>query len=208
MSLATYADLKATVIRFSGRDDLSDLLDDFIALTEEQIYSNEIMPLRLRGFETTAALVTIAGTNAVAIPATYLQARSITLDSGGVEREMFFNSPSALPKRSGSGIPVSFTVEGDSLVFDVTPDGVYNISFHYYAKPTALSASNTTNFVLTNHPSIYLNGCLSELKSYASEIQDAEAYFGKFIRSIKGAIRNDRTGRYVNAQGRVQGSTP
>ena len=208
MSLDTYANLKAAVIRFSGRDDLSDLLDDFIDLTEEKIYSNEMMPLRLRGFETSSTLQTIAGTNAVALPTGYLQARSIALTSGGKEREMFFNSPSALPKKSGSGIPVSFTVEGDNLVFDVTPDGVYDIEFVYYGKPTALSSTNTTNFVLTNHPSIYLDGCLSELYSYTSEIQDSEAYFGKFIRSIKGAIRNDRTGRYINAQGRVQGSTP
>jgi len=208
MSLATYADLKATVIRFAGRDDLSDKLDDFILLAEEQMYSNELMPLRLRGFESNDALATIAGTNAVALPATYLQARSITLNSGGTDRELFFNSPSALPKKSGSGIPTHFTIEGSNIVFDIVPDGVYAMEFVYYGKPTALSASNQTNFVLTNHPSIYLNGCLSELYSYTTELQDSEAYFAKFIRSIKGAIRNDRTGRYVNAQGRVQGSTP
>lgn len=208
MSLATYADLKATVIRFSGRDDLSDLLDDFIVLTEEQIYSNEMMPLRLRGLETTATAATISGTNTVALPTGYLQIRSITLNSGGVERELIFNSPSAIPKKSGSGIPVYFTIIGSNIVFDITPDGVYTLENSYYGKPTALSSSNQTNFVLTNHPTIYVNGCLSELKSFAGEIQDSEAYFGKFIRSIKGAIRNDRTGRYVNAQGRVQGSTP
>ena len=208
MSLDTYANLKAAVIRFSGRDDLSDLLDDFIDLTEEKIYSNEMMPLRLRGFETTAVAQTIAGTNSVALPANYLQTRSITLSSGGSERELIFNSPSAIPKKSGSGIPVYFTIEGDNITFDTTPDGAYDVNITYYEKPTALSSSNTTNFVLTNHPSIYLNGCLGELYSYTSELQDSEAYYGKFIRSIKGAIRNDRTGRYINAQGRVQGSTP
>lgn len=208
MSLDNYANLKAAVINFSGRDDLSSLVDDFLDLTEEQIYSNEIMPLRLRAFETNTTLQTIAGTNAVALPATYMQTRSITLNSGGVEREMFYNSPSALPKKAGSGIPVYFTIEGSNLVFDVTPDGVYDIEFAYYAKPTALSSSNTTNTVLTNHPSIYLFGCLSALYDYTSEPNDAESYFGKFIRSIKGAIRNDRTGRYANAQSRVRGSTP
>jgi len=208
MALSTYADLKAAVIRFAGRDDLTDSLDDFILLTEESMYSNEVAPLRLRGLEASTTLQTVAGTNSVAMPADYLEVRSIALNSGGVEREMFYNSPSAIPKKAGSGIPVYFTVEGSNLIFDVTPDAVYDIEFSYYGKATALSSSNQTNFVLTNHPSIYLSGCLSFLNDYTGEDEKSEYQFGKMIRAIKGAIRNDNSGRYPNAQARVRGSTP
>jgi len=208
MALSTYADLKAAVIRFAGRDDLTDSLDDFILLTEESMYSNEVAPLRLRGLEASTTLQTVAGTNSVAMPADYLEVRSIALNSGGVEREMFYNSPSAIPKKAGSGIPVYFTVEGSNLIFDVTPDSVYDIEFSYYGKATALSSSNQTNFVLTNHSSIYLSGCLSFLNDYTGEDEKSEYQFGKMIRAIKGAIRNDNSGRYPNAQARVRGSTP
>jgi len=53
MALDTYSNLKASVIAFSGRDDLSSQMDDFISLAEEAIYFNDVFPLRLQSMEHT-----------------------------------------------------------------------------------------------------------------------------------------------------------
>jgi hypothetical protein len=209
MALANYADLKTTVIKFSGRDDLSDNMDDFILLTEESIFFNEKSPLRLRAFESTVELSTVAGTKTVALPTGYLEARSATIEVGGGEFPLVLYGASALPTVSGSGFPKSFSVKGTNIEFDRVPDAVYTINFTYYAQPTALSSGSPTNTVLTNHPSIYLNGCLSILNSFTGELDRSEGYFNAMLRSIRGANRGDRDGRFSPApQGRVRGNIP
>lgn len=208
MSLSDYAGLKAEVIKFAGRDDLSDSMDTFISMAEEYMYSNEDQPLRISDLEAITTLVTVAGVNSVALPSTYLEARSLSIEAGGAEHEMRYYSPSTISKRSGTGVPSQFTVTGDTIVFDIAPDSVYNLNLTHYSQPVALDATNDTNAVLTKNPTIYLFGCLSAVYDLTSEPEDAEYYYSKMLRQIKGAIRNDRTGLYPSAQERVRGSTP
>lgn len=208
MALANYADLKAAVIKFSGRDDLSDTMDDFILLAEEMMFNNDGKPLRLRSMETTVQLSTVAGVKTLALPAEYLQARSATIEASGGEFDLVYYGASALPTVADSGIPRAFTVK-DEIQFDRTPDAVYTINFSYYAKPTALSSGSPTNSILTDNPSIYLNGCLSGVYELSGEFDLSEAYFNRMTRSIMGAIKADKSGRRTpGAQGRVSGSRP
>ena len=46
MALDTYANLKATIINFSGRDDLSSVIDDFIDMAEAEMYGNKTQTLQ------------------------------------------------------------------------------------------------------------------------------------------------------------------
>ena len=75
MALNSYANLKASIIAHSGRDDLSAVIDDFITLAEVLMFANET-PLRLRTFEVSETLTTIAGSNTIALPDGFLEARS------------------------------------------------------------------------------------------------------------------------------------
>ena len=208
MALDTFANLKATIVRYSGRDDLSDVIDDFITITESKMFNNEVATLLVDDLETTITLQTVAGTNSVALPSGYIESRSLTITAGGSETELYYNTPAAIRKRSVSGIPVYFTVEGSDITFDTTPDGVYDLEFTYRAKPTALSSSNQTNAILTNYPEIYLYGALSELYKYTSEPDDSAVYFNDFISAIKGANKGSRKRQHPQAQARVRGSTP
>ena len=208
MALDTYAALKTTVINFSGRDNLSDNMDDFILLAEEAMFNNESKPLRLRSMETTVELSTVAGVRTLALPAGYLEARSANIEAGGGEFSLRLYGASALPTVTGSGIPKAFTVK-DTIEFDRTPDAVYIINFSYYAKPTPLSSANPTNTILTNNPSIYLSGCLSFVNQFTGELDTAEGYLNNMLRAIRGAIKADKSGRRTpGAQARVSGSRP
>jgi hypothetical protein len=208
MALNNYANLKAAVIDYSGRDDLSARIDDFIQLCETDIYYNEKTPLRIRTMETTVQLSTVAGAQTLALPSDYLESRSASIEAGGAEYTLAMLSPSSLPKGVSSGIPRAFTVT-DTIKFDRTPDGVYTINFTYYALPTPLSSSNQVNTVLTLHPNIYLFGTLAQVYDFSGEPQMSEHYFNKMLRAIRGAIRGDRSGQYSpGAQAVVRGSTP
>lgn len=206
-ALTDYATLKASVITFTGRDDLSALFDTFVTLAETSMYNNELMPLRVSSMEVSASAQTIGGTNAVALPADYLAMRSLKLSSGGTEYELTYNSPSAL-QVYGSGQPQYFTISGANITFDYVPDGVYDLEIGYYSKPLQLDETNDTNVILTNYPDVYQWGCMSIVYDYTTEPELAEQFYNKMVRSIKGAMKSDGKGSRPNAAMRHRGITP
>ena len=208
MALDNFANLKASIVSYSGRDDLSPNMDDFIALAEEQIYSNNGNLLHLMAFSTKVTLTTTAGDNFLAFPAGFMAAQSISIVASGETTDLIYHSPPVLRLRSGTGTPQFYSVT-DTLIFDITPDDVYDIELTYYAKPTPLSSANPTNYVLTNFPSIYLFGALAQVYDFTDDLQNAESFGRKMVMRIVAAIKADKKARIgPNAAGQVRGSTP
>lgn len=208
MSISTYTTLKSAVFNFSGRDDLSESFDTFLQLAEQAIYHNEDQPLRTQDLITSTTLATVGGTNSVALPSDFLSALSVLIVSGGAKYELKNTSPAALQRSGDSGIPSAFAIT-DTIVFDRIPDGAYDIELTYYAKPETLDETNNTNVILTKYPSCYLYGCLSAVNELSGEENDAEAYYQKMLRAIRGAIRSSRKARHApGAVTVVRGPTP
>jgi hypothetical protein len=67
---------------------------------------------------------------------------------------------------SAAGKPQYYTVVGSQLEFIPTPDTQYEGELTYYAKIPALSDSNTSNWLLTYAPDLYLYGALIEAEPY------------------------------------------
>jgi hypothetical protein len=67
---------------------------------------------------------------------------------------------------SSTGKPKAYSIKGNDIQLRPIPDGVYEIEIAYYKHFTALSDSNTTNDMLTNHPDAYLYGALVEAEPY------------------------------------------
>jgi len=195
MSITSYSTLKTQVFAFSGRDDLSASFDTIVQGAEQHMYHNPDQPLRVQELISTTTITTVAGTNSLALPSGYLGALSALMVVGGEERELNITSPTALQRNGESGVP-SYIAIDDAIKFDYTPDGAYDIKLTYYAKPSALDATNSTNTILTNYPFIYLYGCLSIVNELSGEDQDAENYYQKMMRAIKGAIRSSRKKRF------------
>ena len=206
-ALTDYATLKAGVISFTGRDDLSPLFDTLLALGESAMYNNESKPLRVSSLESSTSLVTVGGTNAVALPTDYIALRSLKMTDGGEECELTYNSPSALQIGTG-GQPQYYTINGTNITFDAIPDGVYTLTLDYYARPAALDSTNDTNAILTNYPDIYMYACMFSVYDYTTEPQMSENYYNKMVRSIRGAMKADSKGLRPNAALRHRGITP
>ncbi|MGB0945015.1 MAG: phage adaptor protein [Marinomonas sp.] len=208
MSFDNYTELKKSIIKWSKRDDLDLLIDDFIRLAETNMFKSDGAheALEIRGEETTStASIT---TKNFALPDNYHSWRSIALVTDNNNNDLLYKAPNALFRRPGTGKPRYFTI-GSQVELDITPDQAYTVEVNYYKKPAALSSTNATNIVLDDHPDIYLNGALYFLFKYAQDSEQANAHQILYIDAINGANQSDRDGRYGPAPyARIDGPTP
>lgn len=187
MALATYNDLAASVANWAHRrsdsagtngETISSIIADCIALAEARVARD----LRLRGQIATTTLTTVAGTQSVSLPADWLETENITLMTS-IPRNMASITPEQMdarfPAGYDNGMPRFYTVIGSLLILGPTPDDAYDISLDYYQKFTALSGTNT-NWLLTNHPNIYLFAALHEFASYVKDAASSKWWFDKY----------------------------
>ncbi len=198
MALNNYSNLKAAVQDWSHRNDVANKMDDFILIAEQEMYNNSVEPLIVREQELRATADTGTTDRFLALPDGFNSMRRLLIDDKSTDAqqlELTYYSPEVLPVSSTAGMPCAFTVTSQ-IVFDRVPDAVYNVEMQYFGTPTALSAANPTNDILTNYPTIYLSGCLWALFRWAQDQESAASAYGDFIRAIQGANNADDQGRY------------
>lgn len=194
MALTNYDELQKEIIDWSHRGDLGTKIPDFIMLAENAMYSNDQEVLTTRSMETISTALT-AG-QYLSLPDNFESARSVRLvtsDNGGYLK---FQAPEQMRKDVSTGQPTFFTIVGNEIQFDRTPDSEYTIEIQYFRKAIPLSDDNLTNEILTNHPSIYLFGALVALNAYSLDTEQQSKYTQMFIGAIKGANKADKKGRY------------
>lgn len=207
MALSNYDDLVKSIENWSHRKDIGTIIPDFIALAEIEMYSNEAWQLQTRDMETASTLSTTA--KKISLPAGFEKARSVQLETGSGLCDVKYQAPEQLIRQASTGQPRFFTVIGNEIEFDRTPDSAYNLEIQYYKKPDPLTESNQINSVITNHPNIYLFGALHQLFLWSEDDNEATKYFAKMQSVIRGANKADKKGRYGAAPSmRVDGVTP
>jgi len=179
MAIATYADLQTSIANWLKRSDLTSIIPDFITLAEARIARD----LRLRKQVVNTTLSTVAGTQSVSLPSDFLEAENISLSNTTPPGALSVVTPEILdrkyPEAYVTGQPRVYTVLGDKVLFGPTPDAVYSVSLDYYQRWAALSASGT-NWLLTNHPNIYLFAALAEGAPYLMEDERAPLWESKY----------------------------
>lgn len=166
MALTTYADLKTSVGDWLNRTDLTSAIPDFISLAEAQIERN----LRTRQMivRSTASI----STEYSATPADFLEVKSFKLDTDP-KTPLGFESIDSMDTLSiiyrSSGKPVFFSVVGEQFRYLPVPDSAYTGELIYYAKLSKLSTANTTNWLLTSAPDVYLYGALMQAAPYLQD---------------------------------------
>jgi hypothetical protein len=209
MALDTYAALQAAVADYLARSDLTSQIPDFITLNESRM--NKV--LRTRYQETVSTITIDAATEA--LPTDFLEARTFVLSSSpNVVLE--FMSPTDLETTYASGAagrPLNFAIIGSNFKFGPTPDATYSGSLTYYAKIPALSDSNTTNWLLTNYPDLYLYGTLMEAAPFCASDDRIPIWMGLYDRAIAGLSQADERARWngsplvtrtdINVSGRI-----
>lgn len=208
MGFANRSELKLSIINWSNRTDIDLLVDDFINLTEKDMFKGTKVheSLQVKEMETTST----AGVNTkfFALPDDYGSLRSIRIILDNNSGKLRYKASNSLVRIAGTGQPNYFTI-GSQIEFDITPDQTYTVEVNYYKRVAPLSSVVTINTVLTNHPDIYLNGSLYFLHVYANDQEKAQMYQGLYADAIDGANQADEEGRYGPAPyARIEGATP
>lgn len=162
MALDTYANLKTSIAGWLNRSNLTAVIPDFITLAEAR-FNREI---RAPEMETRASVA--ASSEYVALPTGFLGMRSIYL-AGSPDRPLDYFAPQhlkTLRAETAAGQPAAYTIVDDQLLLVPAPSASPTLEMVYFAKIPALSDANTTNWLLTDHPDLYLSASLAAAEAY------------------------------------------
>lgn len=152
MALGTYAQLQTSVASWLDRDDLVTAIPDFITLAEAR-FNRE---LRVR--DMIVRKQAVSDKQYVQLPADWLHAKNIQIGTTVLEFKTM-DDADRLRATPMSGKTRYFTIVGSSLELLPTPSDDVQIEMAYYKNIPALS-SNSTNWLLTKAPDLYLYGSL------------------------------------------------
>lgn len=198
---ATLSDLKDAIRdecerRTHARFDAA--LPRFIAGAEQRMWHGSWPPLaserlRLREMETTTALTVTDGE--AELPADYLEGISLKweLDPRTAPR---YEAPDVFHVnryRFPNGYPVRYTIEAGNLLFSPKISG--ELTFTYYAEPTALVEDTDTNAVLQKHPMLYFHAALIEAYRWLRNDAKMQEHFGNYTALASGLLHSDRRAR-------------
>jgi hypothetical protein len=202
MALATYVDLQASVAAWLNRTDLTAVIPDFVTITESKI-SRE---LRLRKQITTSTLTTSIGVRGINLPTDWLEFENVSLLTSP-ERQLTYapveHMDVVYPNNGRNDTPSLYTIEGDQVLFGPTPDSTYTVSILYYAKFPAL-ATASTNWLLVNHPTAYLYGCLMQGCVYLKDKEGAQEFNALYVNVITDLQKQDDQAQHSGSSLRVR----
>ena len=196
MALTSYSTLKTSIANWLNRTDLTDeIADDFIILTEADFNSK----LRIRKMITQSSITIDSETES--LPSGFLQVRNFYILSGATKYALRYVSPSHMDQLRGtstSGTPEVYTILGDTFRFSPKPDTSYTGYINYYKTFDALSVSNTSNYILTNHPAIYLYGSLFHAANFLGGIEPGQVqqWQQMYVTAMERLERNDREDQF------------
>lgn len=167
MALDTYSGLKAAVADWLWRTDLTDQIPDFITLAEAQ------MNRRLRTRRNAARATATISSEYVTVPSSFGGPRTMKI-TGTPDQIVEYVSPENMTNLEAeyygtSGKPKFYTVMGGEFQFLPAPDSAYTAEMTYWERIPALSDSNTSNWVLADHPDAYLYGSLAQSAPYLKD---------------------------------------
>ena len=166
MALSTYSELKTSVADWLNRADLTSTVPDFISLAEAQIER------KLRTRQMIVRADATIDTEYSAVPADFLEVKSLKLQTNPVtplQFETIDSLDNLQSQYASSSKPRYFSIVGGQIRTVPLPDGEYSAELTYYAKLSKLSSTNTTNWLLTAAPDVYLYGALLQAAPYLKD---------------------------------------
>lgn len=164
MALSTYADLQASVAAWLHRTDLTQIIPDWIRMAESRANRS----LKLRVMETEASLPFPPGGRTVGVPEGFVEPIAMWFqpDASATRSALVFVQPQDMSVSQAPGTPSYWTIDADTVALDRPMVSPLSIMTMRYRRAFSLSETDTTNWLLTNHPDIYLYGTLLESAPY------------------------------------------
>lgn len=164
----TWEALKTNLADWLDRTDLTNQIEEFIGYAERRF--NRV----LRVPEMEESISSTSSGSTLTLPADFLQIRSVYIDRSPINflkqvsmaelREMF--------PTTNTEVPTHFALQsGNEMIVRPLPSGSFTYVTNYYQKIPALSASQTTNWLLTAQPDLYVAQAMVEAMIF---LRDAE----------------------------------
>lgn len=217
MALTTYGGLKTAIADWAWGEVTSALIEsDFFPRMLSKLYYGDgnmregqvrINPLRIRQMEDSATLTPSAAgqvTISSACGSGWLDFINLTPTATG-SQSLDYLEPWEFKRRPELlvGGPAKFyTIEGDTLF--TGPYSSATISARWHEKFTTMSADGDTDWVLTNAPQVYMDGCLMEICTYLQDDRYA-TFRSAFASGINGLNINNAAAK---ASGAVRRAIP
>jgi hypothetical protein len=180
-SFSTYTGLKTAITDWMDRNDIEGNAADFIALAEAGLN---------RELETVEVDASISGVvDNRAIDVTSLSVRepvALFILDQSQEYEVTKKPAGSFEYSEISSFPSLWALDGTNIKFDCPLNSAYSFRFRYSAQ-FALSDETTTNWLLTNHPDVYLSACIAWGAKFVADDTTLARYAGPidgFIASI------------------------
>lgn len=200
MALSTYSELKQSIANWADRDDLSNFIPDFIALTEAR-FNRE---LRLRSMEQKEYATTIGGQANYALPTNYLQMREFRLNTDPTVSLQYVSPEIYEAWNLGSGRPKYYTIIANEIRLGPVPAGAYEMEMLFWRKFPSLSPTQTTNWMLQNAPDVYLYGSLLELEPFIQNDARINVWAAGYQKAISDIQLQDDKDRHSGSALTVQ----
>lgn len=170
MAITTYSELQTAIADWLNRADLTSVIPNFISLAEAKLN---------RELRTRDMLVRATATSSnefVAVPADFLENYSLELDMGviGPQPPLNYIGPleaKALKANEITGKVRYYTIIDGAFELLPAPGSNTNLILTYYQKIPSLSVTQTTNWLLTKSPDLYLYSSLLEAMPYLKDEQ-------------------------------------
>lgn len=156
----SYDGLQAVVAKFLQRANLSDLIPLFIKNAEIRL-GNLIKTLPDQ-VALPYSLVPAQGTNIITLPSDFGALISGTYDN----TPLLYVSPEKLDLSKSTERTFQFTIIGNNLYLQTYVDGSATLTLLYYQAFEGLSDVNESNWLLEEHPTVYLYATLLEASPY------------------------------------------
>ena len=202
MALATYTDLQASVANWLHRSDLTSVIPDLIVLAEARLARD----LRLRSQVASANILTAASSRSADLPPGWLEFENVTVVGDPDTQLTYVNIQyldTKFPGNGTTGKPFVHSIEGQSIYFGPTPDAVYTINTLYYKRWDPL-ATTPTNWLLSNHPSLYLFATLAEAAPFLQNDERAGLWEQKYAADVLKLQESDNAGQFSGSSLRIK----
>jgi hypothetical protein len=195
MAISTYSDLKTAVADYLARSDLTSKIPDFITFAENRLRRD----LRIRQMLKLVNATMTANDSTLSLPSDFLEMRDIHLNTTP-NSALEYLSPNIFYRNAdatNTGIPKRYTLLASDFQFAPIPDSAYNVRMLYYAAPTYLSDSNTSNVFLANCPDALLYASLGEAEPYIMNDERLATWAALYQRAIDTINASDDRGEYA-----------
>lgn len=167
MAIGTYSELQTAVADYLNRDDLTAVIPNFITLAEAK-FNRE---LRTRDMMVRAQAT--SNNEYVPLPDDFLQHYSLELNSATPSFPFDYIGAQEAKALQAAKVtntnPYRYTMIDGAFEIVPAPNADLDLRLVYFAKIPALSATNTTNWLLTKSPDLYLYSTLLEASPYLKD---------------------------------------